>query len=64
MLFAASIDLGTCFIGMAKHIEKDEELLNELHISNESKIAAAIICGYPDEKPTEKERKMTVEFFS
>jgi nitroreductase len=63
MLYAASVDLGTCFIGNARHIDKDEELLRELHVPNDSKIAAAVVCGYPDEEPAEKDRKMKAEFF-
>jgi nitroreductase len=63
MLYATSIGLGTCFIGMARLIEKDNELLKQLHISEDSIIAAAVICGYADEKPAEKEKKMNAEFF-
>ena len=51
MLYATSIGLGTCFIGMARYIEKDERLLQELHISKDRKIAAAVICGYAYENP-------------
>jgi len=64
MLYATSIGLGTCFIGMARFIEEDKKLLQELHISTDSKIAAAVICGYPDEDPAEKEKKINVEFFN
>jgi len=64
MLYATSIGLGACFIGMARFIEEDKELLQELHMSSESKIAAAVICGHPDEEPAEKEKKITVEFFN
>jgi nitroreductase len=63
MLYAASLNLGSCFIGMTKFIEKDKATLKELHISNERKIVAAVVCGYPDENPTPKEKKMNVEFF-
>jgi nitroreductase len=63
MLYAASIELGTCFIGWARQIDRNEELQSELHITNDRTVAAAVICGYPDEKPTEKERKMNAEFF-
>jgi nitroreductase len=63
MLYAASIDLGTCFIGMSRMIEKDKEMLRKLHIADDRKIAAAIVCGYPDEKPAAKEKKMNAEFF-
>jgi nitroreductase len=63
MLYATSIDLGTCFIGMTRFIEKDEELMHELNISSDRKVAAAVICGYADEEPAEKEKKMSAEFF-
>jgi nitroreductase len=63
MLFATSIGLGSCFIGMARFIDEDEELMRELHINLDRKIAAAVICGYPDEKPAEKEKKIVIEFF-
>jgi len=63
MLYATSIDLGSCFIGMARFIDEDKELARELHISDDRRVVAAVICGYPDEKPAEKEKKMNVEFF-
>jgi nitroreductase len=63
MLYATSIELGTCFIGMARFIQEDPVLMHELHISDNSKIAAAVIAGYPDETPVEKEKKMNKEFF-
>jgi nitroreductase len=63
MLYATSIDLGTCFIGMARFIDEDEELLRELHVSSDRRFAAAVVCGYPDEMPAEKEKKITVEVF-
>jgi nitroreductase len=63
MLYATSINLGSCFIGMARFLEKDPVLMQELHISGDRIIAAAVICGYPAEKPAEKEKKMKAEFF-
>lgn len=63
MLYATSINLGSCFIGMARLLEKDEEILRELHITDDRKIAAAVICGYADEKPAVKEKKIMTEFF-
>jgi len=63
MLYATSIDLGSCFIGMAKLIERDKNLLKALHISDDRNIAAAVICGYADEKPEPREKKMTAEYF-
>lgn len=63
MLYATSINLGSCFIGMTKFMEKDKELMHELNIADNRKIAAAVICGYADEKPPEKEKRMNAEFF-
>ncbi|MFH0890354.1 MAG: nitroreductase family protein [Candidatus Aenigmatarchaeota archaeon] len=63
MLYATSIGLGTCFIGTARFIDKDTELLNELHILEGNRVAATVACGYPDEVPAEKERKLNAEFF-
>jgi len=63
MLYATSVKLGTCFIGMAKLIERDKNLLNMLHITDDMNIVAAVICGYPAENPDAKEKKQTAEFF-
>lgn len=63
MLYATSINLGSCFIGMARNLERNQALLNELHITDDRKIAATVICGYPNEKPVPKEKKMNAEFF-
>jgi nitroreductase len=63
MLYATSVGLGTCFIGMAKLIEQDKNLMKTLHISDNMNIVAAVICGYPAEDPAPKEKKLTAEFF-
>jgi nitroreductase len=63
MLYATSIDLGSCFIGMAKLIERDKNLLKMLHIAENMNIVAAVICGYPVENPEPKEKKLKAEFF-
>jgi len=63
MLYATSIDLGSCFIGMAKIIEHDKALLKLIHIADNMTIVAAVICGYPAEDPSPREKKQTVEFF-
>lgn len=63
MLYATSIKLGSCFVGMAKLIERDKNLLNMLHITDNMNIVAAVVCGYPAENPEAKEKKQTVEFF-
>ena len=63
MLYATSIKLGSCFIGMAKLIEKDKNLLKALNIADNMNIVAAVICGYPDENPQPKEKKLKAEYF-
>jgi nitroreductase len=63
MLYAASINLGSCFIGMAKFLEKDTAALKELHIADNHKIAAAVVVGFPAEKPVPKEKFIKVEYF-
>jgi nitroreductase len=63
MLYATSIDLGSCFIGMAKLIERDKNMLKMLHIADNMNIVAAVICGYPAENPEPKEKKLKAEFF-
>ena len=63
MLYATSLDLGSCFIGMTRFIEQDPEILKELHISAGYKVAAAVVCGYPAEKPAPKEKKLVAEYF-
>ena len=63
MLYATSINLGSCFIGMTRLIEKDPQMLRELHITEDRKIAGAVVCGYPDEKPAAKEKHLKAEFF-
>jgi nitroreductase len=63
MLYATSIDLGSVFIGMARMIEKDKNLMKSLHIGDSMSIVAAVICGYPAEDPAPKEKKLNAEFF-
>jgi nitroreductase len=62
MLYATSINLGSCFIGLSKYIENNKEILSELKIEENERIAAAVICGYANEEPEEKEKKINVEF--
>jgi nitroreductase len=63
MLYATSIGLGSCFIGMARLIQRDGNLLKELHIGEDRNIAAAVVCGYPEGWPEEKEKIQKAEFF-
>ena len=63
MLYCASVNLGSCFIGMAKFIEKDRASLKSLNIANDMNIMAAVICGYPAEDPAPREKIQKAEFF-
>ncbi len=63
MLYATSIGLGSCFIGMARIIQSSEDLLKELNITEDRNIVAAVVCGYPEGWPEEKEKIQKAEFF-
>ncbi len=63
MLYATSLNLGSCFIGMCRLIEKDKKMLQELHIAEGRRIAAAVICGHPNERPVPKEKTLKAEYF-
>jgi len=63
MLYATSIGLGSCFIGMARFIEKDKDLRKALNIGDDMTIVASVICGYADEDPAPREKKQKAEFF-
>jgi nitroreductase len=64
MLYATSLGLGSCFIGMTRFIEKDRKMLKELNISKGLKIAAAVVCGYAAENPPPKAKKLNAEYFA
>jgi nitroreductase len=64
MLYATSIGLGTCFIGMVREITSDKNLLEMLHITENMSVVAGVVCGYPDESPEPKEKKLKAEFFA
>src|SRR4030042_146121 len=61
MLYATSIDLGSCFIGMARFIERDKDMLKLINIYDNMTIVAAVICGYPAENPDPREKKQVAE---
>ena len=63
MLYCTSVDLGSCFIGMAQLIQRDKASLKALNISDSMNIVAAVICGYPDENPEPREKMQKAEFF-
>ena len=61
--FSQVVTPGDQFIGMAKILDQDKSMLKKLHVGEDQVIAAAVVCGYPDEKPVVKEKKMKAEFF-
>ncbi|MDO5718234.1 MAG: nitroreductase family protein [Tissierellia bacterium] len=52
--------LGSCWINQFKYLNEDpgiRSLYEELGIPSDEKVYAAMIIGYPDEKPEEKNRE-------
>ncbi|MDR2866456.1 MAG: nitroreductase family protein [Methanomassiliicoccaceae archaeon] len=59
MLAAASMGLGTCWIGFAYHLGSDKVFLKDNKVPEGHKLLAAIILGYPknkDQMATPRER--------
>jgi len=56
-LAAQSHGIGSCFIGFAQSLNKDEKLLKELGVPSGQEIVAPLIFGYPAEKKEVPERK-------
>ena len=52
MLYARSIDIGSCFIGFTRVLEFDPSIIDELEIPSNYKIMAAVVFGYTDEWPS------------
>lgn len=57
MLYAHSIGVGSCFIGMARFIEGSNEIMQNLNLPEGHEIYATLIFGYADEKPDFKKRE-------
>ncbi|MCD1293476.1 nitroreductase [Methanocella sp. CWC-04] len=49
MLAARSLDIGSCWIGLASFLDKDMEVRNELGIAEGYRLIAPLIFGYPVE---------------
>jgi len=64
MLYCASVNLGSCFIGMAQLIQRDKKSLQALNIADNMNIVAAVVCGYPAEDPAPREKTQKAEFFA
>lgn len=59
-LYAHSIGLGSCWIGFANFLNKEPAILKKLRIPEENELMAALIFGYPNEKPTRGRDKPVV----
>ncbi len=64
MLYCTSVNLGSCFIGMAQLIQRDKKSLKALNIADNMNVVAAVICGYPGENPEPREKTQKAEFFA
>jgi nitroreductase len=56
MIYAHSIGIGSCFIGMARFVNENQELVEKLKVPQGCVIQATLVFGYADEKPEFKER--------
>jgi len=57
MLYARSIDIGSCFIGFTRMLEFNEKIIKELEIPSDYKMMAAVVFGYTDKWPSMPSRK-------
>ena len=51
MIYAHSIGIGSCFIGMARFVNENQELVEKLKVPQGCVIQATLVFGYADEKP-------------
>jgi len=63
MLAAHSLGIGSCWIGGAAVIQQSEEIMEELKISQNYKIVAPLIFGYPGTMPPTPEKREPVIFW-
>lgn len=51
MLYAWSIGIGSCWIGLAKFLELDEKVMEGLNVPKEYHVSACLTFGYPAKIP-------------
>lgn len=51
MLAAHSYGIATCWIGSARHLEKNPALVEELGFPDGYHLVSSLVLGYPDENP-------------
>lgn len=59
-LSAESFGIGSCWIGLAQGLDKDDETRKELGIPEDHEITAVLIFGYPDEEKEAYPRKAKI----
>ena len=60
MLAAYGMGLGSCYIGFARSLNNEKEVLKELGIPEDYEIISPLIFGYPKEWPRHKEKKLKI----
>ena len=60
MLAAKSLGLGSCAIGMARHIKGEKDLIEKLGFDENYELIIPLVFGYPDEEPEPHERNKDV----
>ena len=60
MLAAKSLGLGSCPVGMARHIKGEDDLIEKLGFDENYELIIPLIFGYSDEEPEVKERNKDV----
>jgi len=60
MLASKSLGLGSCPIGMARHLKDEKYLIEKLGFDENYELIIALVFGYSDEEPELKERKKDV----
>jgi nitroreductase len=60
MLAAKSLGLGSCPIGMARHLRDEKDLIEKLGFDENYELIITLVFGYADEEPEVKERNKDV----
>jgi nitroreductase len=60
MLASKSLGLGSCPIGMARHLKDEKDLIEKLGFDENYELIITLVFGYSDEEPELKERKKDV----
>jgi nitroreductase len=56
MLAAHSLGIGSCPIGMSRHMKEEKDLVGKLNFPEDYELVLAMVFGYSNEKPELKPR--------